>query len=403
MAVQDRLRTIRDDLRHVLKPVKKQSQGQALDHRKETKNTRGERKDYHSPDCILFNLPREIRDRIWEHVLGGRLIHIGNPSARKITHVLCRAPISNLQAHAMYPFSDSDKELWDTLPKSLPPGQDYIDDSVKDSRNRYHNFRHSTCFSNSWRLARVARPHDPPDHSVQKAIREEQVSLTVLRTCRAVYAEASRVLWAGNSFAFGKSTTFLSFAGTRAPVQRDLLRHLALKTEQTISILTAAELAKSTHKQIRGSPWSRALKLLPNLASVYLTARYDLTWEVVRAMWCHGELITPVGAGNEIEIIDDLAEKPRLAEVCLHVEGIEVGSLYFEQSLRMHACDELQEDLQELLQRRMRWRRSAARGDREHGMQVALDAFAKLELDDAELERRQASWEVYLQDRGHLL
>ena len=383
-----------------------------------------------------MTLPLEIREAIWKEVLGGRLIHICNPSAWKITHVVCRAPISNTQAQLLYPFPRPDEDdLWwrheqeSASPPHLPTwdwyshklsaaaaanddedegaNDDIGNDNNRDPKLRSHNYRHALCFSDSWILARTAliSPSEEPDTLLQEKVAEVQLSLTVLRTSRAVHAEASRALWSGNDFSFGKSTTFHNFVLARSPVQLEMLRHLSLRTERPLPVLAPDELANTTYTAVQGSFWSKALALLPNLNTLFLAARYELTWQVARAVWCEGRLVTPdvnpaVKEARAIELVDDLPYRPRLRSVCLHVEAIEVGDLYYAHSLRKYRCDQLRDSLQELLRRRIERRRRII--SRSAGGQGEEPPYPPLYNDDSgegnsPSKRREQAWEAYVE------
>jgi hypothetical protein len=52
--------------------------------------------------------------------------------------------------------------------------------------------------------------------------------LQVLRTCRQIYLEASRVLWATNTFSFNRPETLKAFMNDRKTAQKQLLKNLHL-------------------------------------------------------------------------------------------------------------------------------------------------------------------------------
>ena len=289
----------------------------------------------------------------------------------------------------MYPFQEVDEAQWNEYRKKLPPGQSEVDYKIKDKRLRHHDFRHSFCFAESWRFAKAIKPPYTP--KVQEAIRESQLSLTIMCTCRAIYAETLPLLWTYNTFGFAKSVTFKEFVSPRMDavsprtiIQRTSLRHIAIKPENTIMILSQSESWKPT--KIITTTWSRTLKLLPNLASVYLTARFDLSWQETEAIWCRGELATPMDAKPPIEIIDYLLDKPALVDFCVHIEGIEVWRSWTDDGSDIFStdgCDELYLDLAELLQRRVM----------SHSTKPSNRLGDKLELDKQQLEQRRMTWE----------
>ena len=386
-----------DGTRFSLRGKKKNKQNEASQPRNVDGNSssgQGKSLPYEIPNCRLFQLPREIRDQIWEYILAQNFIHVGNPSTKKVTHIVCRALISDRLAHAMYPFQEVDEAQWDEYRKKLPSGQAIADYRIKDKRLQYHDFRHSFCFAESWRFAKAINPPYPP--KVQEAIRESQLSLTIMRTCRAIYAETLPLLWMHNSFGFAKSVTFEEFvsprmnaASPRAIIQRTSLRHLAIKPENTVLILTQSE--SWNRRKVHSTAWSQTLKLLPNLSSVYLTARFDLSWEETEAIWCRGELATPIDPKTSIEIIDDLLDKPALADFCVHIEGIEVWRSRADGgSHTAYGCDELYLDLAELLHRRVM----------SHGTKTSDKLRDRLELDKQQLEHRRITWENWQMARS---
>ncbi|MCJ1333010.1 hypothetical protein MMC10_009704 [Thelotrema lepadinum] len=392
-SIQDRFNSLRQDARISLRKGKKKKGGteasRSVDVYEKHSSNAIKSLPYEIPNCRLFKLPREIRDNIWEYVLAQNFIHVGNPSTKKVSHIVCRALISDRLAHAMYPYAEVDEAHWNRYRRKLPPGQSEVDYRIKDKRLRHHDFRHSFCFADSWRFAKAINP--PYDPKVQEAIREAQLSLTIMRTCRAIYAETLPLVWTYNSFGFAKSDTFFSFMELRTDFQRDSLRHLAIKPESTIQILYQSESWKFCTSF---SKWSRALKLLPNLVSVYLTARFDLSWEETEAIWCRGELATPVDARTPIEIVDDLLGKPALVDFRAHVESVEVWHGWTDEGADLAStdgCKELYMDLAELLRRRVLMGNIFQSSGSGSGN--------GLNLDKQQLEHRKTTWEDWQMGR----
>jgi len=143
----------------------------------------------------LLQLPAELRNQIYEFVLGGQLIHIrcrddlDLPFSKPIlSRQLCIAKETELEAYKKFKVSDQH-------PGSGPP---YSIGNCED--------RHSTCEHELW----------------------SKLSPTILRTCRQIYREARLVPYHANTFSFTSADTLDQFVTSLIPVQKLAIRSLHL-------------------------------------------------------------------------------------------------------------------------------------------------------------------------------
>lgn len=236
----------------------------------------------------------------------------------------------------------------------------------------------------------------------RETIARAQLSLAAMRTCRAVYAEMSRLLWSCNIFMFAKAQFFKGFVESRTQVQRDWIRHLVLRPLHHIYFASVP----SPHWDARNYPglskdpgWTEALIRLPNLVSVYLTARYEMTVEDIEAMWCSRELVDKTGKTATLDIIDALAAKSTLVRFYPDVVDITVWcrnprnpkAYYFHRS----GDDKLKNLLRTLL-RKMVTGRTDIEGEHEDTDWIDSEVGVSVEAYEDQLQqRRRRSYEEY--------
>ena len=145
-----------------------------------------------------MRLPREIRDRIYWMLLGGRLLHIDDEprdDGFHLGHCICRR-LSKAQLL-----------------------QQIIVHYRQDTKPLYG----------------PERPHLHMKCCPQNKEPETQrLDLRVLRTCRQVYREAILTLWTTNTFSFNVRSAFLEFLHGKTVEQRRMIRHVRVDISDLI-------------------------------------------------------------------------------------------------------------------------------------------------------------------------
>jgi len=191
--------------------------------------------------------------------------------------------------------------------------------------------------------------------------RDSKPYLQVLRTCRQIYLEASRVLWATNTFSFTRPETLKAFMNDRKTAQKQLLKNLHLdmtwsmkehkrawEKVLTLTLVRSLKGLRAVHLRIEQSvldenscfhgnpmggedllntsPFEEIMKfkILPletvtvNLIRGELTRRHgngDLQWPLARRVECaeslESQLLDPEGAARWQERQEHLQELAR--------------------------------------------------------------------------------------------
>ena len=405
------------------------------------------------PSSRLLLLPREIRDQIWSYVLCGdgdgnnndELVHIVNlapdsldPREGSITHVLCRAPISDVLAQAMDPYDAAYKNRphWDAYRRRLPPGQSHVDwlrapflheqGLVRNRRYLHHvrqyvrewGLHHRGCYKDAFEWT-------GGDYRPEPQLRpppRRQLRLSVMRTCRTVYAETFAALWGGTCFALSSSSA-CDFVAGRTRLQAESIRHVALRTDRWLTLAgrtwEAGRLQMADQRHLMPDSMlnvrlAEAFAALPNLESVYLAAGFVLTRKEAEAVWLRGKLefhgeyedssawegpeeVCRSGDPEYVSVVDDIAAKPKLVFFHGTVERICVplppDRVY---PPAMTPLPELRQDLADLLCRRIlhgKGRRSG--GGYRCGCSGGARTCCSLDLDEGQMEARRRTWESW--------
>ena len=201
----------------------------------------------------LLILPREIRDQIFNYLIGSQTLHICNPEAKNITHSVCKASESERDARLAHRLG------WE-------PNE--------DRRLRSYTYRHSLCFSLGWK-----RP------STRSSF---QLSLSLLRVSQQVYQEASYLLWTSNLFLFSKPETFTGFISARSREHRALIRRVGIRPQAP---LCGAVLSNEKRGLYDDSLWVSGLEQLTGLSTLFLSLQVNLPESALKA-WFTGEEIS---------------------------------------------------------------------------------------------------------------
>lgn len=146
-------------------------------------------------------LPQEIKNRIYYFVCGGHMVHIFQNKddypfiygdyGVKLSHAICTERISEEQVQKDFDSADPDSVLW-----NIPTIE----------------HRHKIC-------------HKPPPEQ-KEGTQLNQLSLTLLRSCRQIYLEAKTVHYTSNTFAVSCSNVLERFVGARFRNKQ----HLAIRS-----------------------------------------------------------------------------------------------------------------------------------------------------------------------------
>ncbi|KAL8754572.1 MAG: hypothetical protein Q9184_005072 [Pyrenodesmia sp. 2 TL-2023] len=201
----------------------------------------------------LLQLPFELRDKIWIHVLGQRLIHLeynnaaGNPDALAALdqppwqHIVC-------QRHC----------LEDEPDKRVVLDEEKEKDAIRPTRHDEGDLDDCDPYCLS-----VMRSKNLPA--------QVKTQLNVLRASRQMYAEANRILWTTNTFSFTYGSSFKEFIRTRNLHQKRLIRNLRLKMQWGY---------------MGEWPWNRALNLaLVKSCTGLRTLRLRITLDMKKELW----------------------------------------------------------------------------------------------------------------------
>ena len=141
-------------------------------------------------------LPQEVKNRIYYFVCGGYMVHIFQnkdeyPFIYELSHAICTERISEEQVQKDFDSADPDSVRW-----NIPTIE----------------YRHKIC-------------HKPPPEQ-KEGTKPNQLSLTLLRSCRQIYLEAKTVHYTSNTFAVSCSNVLERFVGARFRNKQ----HLAIRS-----------------------------------------------------------------------------------------------------------------------------------------------------------------------------
>ena len=209
----------------------------------------------------LLRLPRELRDRIWTEVLGGRLIHLEckyfeddanyHDFEESYEWVFGRSPWRHVVCEDDGP-EDRGKQ-------KAPESKYYF--TLPGAKER-HTYPHDDC-DLDYEDPGSTRPIDYHDH--------EGMRLTVLRASRQLYAEANQILWTTNTFSFPEGSTFQRFMKNRTINQKRLMRSLRLEMDWGFDL---------------GREWNKALNMVLVKSMIGLrTLRLNILHDMEKELW----------------------------------------------------------------------------------------------------------------------
>lgn len=156
-----------------------------------------------STESPLLRSPVEIRERIWSLVLGGGLLHVAFQPLMQCGSGLC----------AFYQGGENKVPIWSANYCTLKGSEQHSN---------------AVALPPSFQDFTAVHPHAGCHTMGHRTNKDNKPYLQVLRTCRQVYLEASRVLWNTNTFSFNDHITLRMFMDNRKTAQKQLLRKLHL-------------------------------------------------------------------------------------------------------------------------------------------------------------------------------
>ena len=150
-----------------------------------------------SEESPLLRLPEEIKGKIWSMVLGGGLLHVG-----------CKVSRSNRSGVSQDDLDGEDEPddeaVWSakycTVEGDLQHSTALIAFDLFENGEKSLEYRetnpHHKCYQEPQSCSGLG--NDAQDLSTKNI----KPSLHLLRTCHQAYAEATRILWATNTFSF---------------------------------------------------------------------------------------------------------------------------------------------------------------------------------------------------------
>ncbi|KAL2832005.1 hypothetical protein BDW59DRAFT_139541 [Aspergillus cavernicola] len=154
-----------------------------------------------STSPFMSKLPLEIRLMIYEYAFGDQVVHLVQVKD-KIRHVRCKNTTSSLDKHRR------------CCPVTAARWRNVHDSTTPDSTT-----------SNTASTSNMLYPHTNP--SLPSNLTSSPVSL--LTTCRTIYAEASTILYTNSSFDVDDLTTFIAFSLSISPPSLAFIKRLSIQ------------------------------------------------------------------------------------------------------------------------------------------------------------------------------
>ena len=170
--------------------------------------------------------------------------------------------------------------------------------------------------SHKYALDEWEPPHDEcryetyydPDVESPTYQSHERMHLSILRSCRQVYFEASQVLWATNLFSLHDSLSMECFLENRTPIQLGMMTKIRLRFDFTNDDI----------KGRRRALTSDALQAMGNVRSLRLIIQEAVPERLLQLKKLTGRSMTEL-SGNHIELdLHDMCQL-RLNHVDVHV------------------------------------------------------------------------------------
>ncbi|KAL8916912.1 MAG: hypothetical protein Q9208_008276 [Pyrenodesmia sp. 3 TL-2023] len=219
----------------------------------------------------LLRLPLELREQIWTHVLGERLIHLKyDPTAEDPEHRPVFSLEFSLSSYGGYEriilrhYTEMNGNIWSA---SIVVPRMVRDEDDKDVGKWQES--HDECHLHDY------DPHSLPPRRPADLSGNSTMHLTVLRASRQIYVEANRILWATNTFSFNDAPSFEEFMKTRNAHQKRLINTLRFEMHW----------GSSEAKQWNSVLNMTLVKSLTGLRTLHLPITYNIKkhlWDLVK-------------------------------------------------------------------------------------------------------------------------
>ncbi|KAL8670980.1 MAG: hypothetical protein Q9168_004494 [Polycauliona sp. 1 TL-2023] len=222
----------------------------------------------------LLRLPRELRDRIWTEVLGGRLVHL--------EYKYFEEDMDSDDSEEDMVYDNFDKSYESFFDRSLWRNV-VCEDDGPENRGKQKAPKSRYYITLPGAKERQTYPHDDCDLDYQdpgssKPVvyhDHEGMRLTVLRASRQLYAEANPILWTTNTFSFHDGVTFQRFMMTRTINQKRLVRSLRFEMDWGVDLLRE---------------WNKALNMMLVKSLIGLrTLRLNIMHHMMQRLWFREE------------------------------------------------------------------------------------------------------------------
>ncbi|KAL8916170.1 MAG: hypothetical protein Q9208_008671 [Pyrenodesmia sp. 3 TL-2023] len=177
----------------------------------------------------LLRLPLEIRNKIWNEVLGDRLVHIfrrsntelGSETDEELNRALGLPNTSKKSQKCQL----GHKICLQDGPENRPDQKVGVGFHVGTEKEISWIRPHEFCGDNRDKYY-ACRP------GLEEFWKIETMQLASLRASRQTYVEANHILWTTNTLSFATATTFKGFMLTRNNHQKSLIRSLRIEMER---------------------------------------------------------------------------------------------------------------------------------------------------------------------------
>jgi hypothetical protein len=219
-----------------------------------------------------------------------------------------------------------------------------------------------------------------------ETIHNEQLSLAMMRTCRAMYVEAFESLWSHNTFLFAKGRSFAQFVSERSQKQKAAIRHIAIKSEHALKLRGSRDSVVISDPYPSTTGYVDNIGKLMALDTAFITSAFEADEGVLEKLWCDGKLEI---SKNGFEVIDQLRRIPTLRVVNLHIRDL-WHSIPPQKTVTLVRNGQIKTELSQLLEK-------AAIGQKHRKGSRIL----KLDLTEDELIHRREQWDNYLDSRDN--
>lgn len=165
---------------------------------------------------FLLRCPLEVRNRIYRHLLGDRVIHIHPTLAQWEVFEDLETPCLPCY-YCDEEYDEHTSQPWYHSVCKYP-------ETIVDEYTAFH--------ADPPTLPETYASHLECSTCVNEPSNLESLDLRILRSCRQLYDECNQILWTTNTFAFSAESTLNKFMITRSPLQKKLLRTIYIRNDE---------------------------------------------------------------------------------------------------------------------------------------------------------------------------